>query len=623
MGQQHSYNCWLISNLTCPSATINPRMGTEVVWNSHFSAFTKRQFSKSCCRTWQTCWMCLLMFLEKIRMSSKYTNTKRCNMSRRTSFTVAWKSQILTRWYTLQKWWIWWIPWPPEESQKLSASKVEDIYSLLLCHSGQGSQYKVRVFHLSSPQKRNQTLEVKKMGRGFQLYLYISILICSYISIASLSGLERWELNGLSLPKEWHAHHNTGSSCLWCTVEVPVVYGGSVIGAWFRERCSSSGFVIFTLTKMSYWDSRWSGRRAQLPLFSTKIGIEGVNRWLLLLHISSPGIASAGGGWESAGLDDCVNWFLKAATLVERSLRLSITSCSAWLRWPKRTPWWKRPDGLSQGLLRPAWPHHTFRFGRGSQGADSGLDLETKVDRVNVELVRGECRRGIQLSQTRQMRAQRKQCFHTPQGNLRGGNLMEQRLPHAAETALALTLTSLSMDITPLSSEEYGIIAECLRVLAPFNAATVELSKQKRVSGPKVIPLRPMLNHSQQEEVRIATTPLCTSMTDHLRRQFRDRLQTLKSMSIMSLATLLGPRFKNIGFLAPQKQQRHWGGSWLNALLSCETACHCPPHHYHLHHHLHHNHPHQKLLSLWPKVIYTVHVFCPEDKTADATVEVQ
>lgn len=122
---------------------------------------------------------------------------------------------------------------------------------------------------------------------------------------------------------------------------------------------------------------------------------------------------------------------------------------------------------------------------------------------------------------------------------------------------MGAALASLSTDITRLSSEEYGVIAECLRVLAPFNDATVELSKEKRVSGPKVFPLLSMLNHSQQEEVRIATTPVCTSMADHLRRQLRDRLQTLKSMSIMSLATLRDPHFKNIGFLAPQKQQRH------------------------------------------------------------------
>nr|XP_033491419.1 zinc finger BED domain-containing protein 4-like [Epinephelus lanceolatus] len=48
-------------------------------------------------------------------------------------------------------------------------------------------------------------------------------------------------------------------------------------------------------------------------------------------------------------------------------------------------------------------------------------------------------------------------------------------------------LANLSTDITPLSSEEYGIIAGCLRVLAPFNDATVELSEEKRVSGSKQV----------------------------------------------------------------------------------------------------------------------------------------
>ncbi|XP_078023476.1 E3 SUMO-protein ligase ZBED1-like [Epinephelus lanceolatus] len=114
-------------------------------------------------------------------------------------------------------------------------------------------------------------------------------------------------------------------------------------------------------------------------------------------------------------------------------------------------------------------------------------------------------------------------------------------------------LANLSTDITPLSSEEYGIIAGCLRVLAPFNDATVELSEEKRVSGSKVIPLLSMLDHSLEEEVGNAQTPHSTSIVNHLRRQLRERLYQLQSMSIMSLSTLLDPRFKSIGFFSPSK----------------------------------------------------------------------
>ena len=42
-------------------------------------------------------------------------------------------------------------------------------------------------------------------------------------------------------------------------------------------------------------------------------------------------------------------------------------------------------------------------------------------------------------------------------------------------------------------------------------------------------------------------------MGEHLLRQLRERLHTLQSMSIMSLATLLDPRFKLIGFFSPSK----------------------------------------------------------------------
>lgn len=190
---------------------------------------------------------------------------------------------------------------------------------------------------------------------------------------------------------------------------------------------------------------------------------------------------------------------------------------------------------------------------------------------------------------------------------------MEQHLPHATETVLAQGICGSSFgQHGHRSTLIRGVWHYCWMFMCPGSIQWCHCGalQGERVSGPKVIPLLSMLNHSQQEEVRIETTLVCTSVADHIRRQLRDRLQTLKSMNIMSLATLRDPRFKNIGFLSPQKQQRHWGGSWLNGLLSCEAACHCSPHHYHLHHHLHHNHPHQKLLSLWSKIIYTVHVFC-------------
>ncbi|XP_030578793.1 uncharacterized protein LOC115775401 [Archocentrus centrarchus] len=119
---------------------------------------------------------------------------------------------------------------------------------------------------------------------------------------------------------------------------------------------------------------------------------------------------------------------------------------------------------------------------------------------------------------------------------------------------LGAALAGLHPDITPLSSEQYDIIADCLKVLSPFNDATVELSEEKRVSGSKVIPLLSMLHHAlEEEDLGMVQTPESTAMAESLRSQLREKLSALQPMSVMSLATLLDPRFKKIGFFSPNK----------------------------------------------------------------------
>ncbi|XP_029301006.1 zinc finger BED domain-containing protein 4-like [Cottoperca gobio] len=114
-------------------------------------------------------------------------------------------------------------------------------------------------------------------------------------------------------------------------------------------------------------------------------------------------------------------------------------------------------------------------------------------------------------------------------------------------------LAGLRTEIAPLSSRQYEIIAECLKVLSSFNDATVELSEEKRVSGSKVIPLLSMLHHALEEEMGLVQTPENTAMAESLKRQLREKFNNLQSMSIISLATLLNPRFKKIGFFSPNK----------------------------------------------------------------------
>ncbi|KAL3967060.1 chromosome alignment-maintaining phosphoprotein 1 [Sarotherodon galilaeus] len=110
----------------------------------------------------------------------------------------------------------------------------------------------------------------------------------------------------------------------------------------------------------------------------------------------------------------------------------------------------------------------------------------------------------------------------------------------------------LTTDIQPVSSEELGIISECLVVLAPFNDATTELSQEKRVSGSKVIPLLTMLDHCLNEQMEKSPS-IGSSLAQKLRMLLREKLDKIQTMSIMFLATLLDPRFRKLGFLSPAR----------------------------------------------------------------------
>ncbi|XP_042624981.1 E3 SUMO-protein ligase ZBED1-like isoform X2 [Cyprinus carpio] len=125
--------------------------------------------------------------------------------------------------------------------------------------------------------------------------------------------------------------------------------------------------------------------------------------------------------------------------------------------------------------------------------------------------------------------------------------LVELREPVGA------ALASLATEIPPLSSDEFSSVSACLALLSGFNDATAELSEEKRVSGSKVLPLLKMLDENLQEEMTDVASPVARQMGEHLKRQLREKLNTLQSMSIMSLSTMLDPRFKAMGFLSPTK----------------------------------------------------------------------
>ncbi|KAJ8348901.1 hypothetical protein SKAU_G00274900 [Synaphobranchus kaupii] len=80
--------------------------------------------------------------------------------------------------------------------------------------------------------------------------------------------------------------------------------------------------------------------------------------------------------------------------------------------------------------------------------------------------------------------------------------------------------------------------------------ATVELSEEKRVSGSKVIPLMNMLQRAVDSEGTNMTTVMAGKLAENLVRRLRDILSNLESLSVMTMATMLDPRFKTHGFFS-------------------------------------------------------------------------
>ncbi|XP_022535823.2 zinc finger BED domain-containing protein 4-like [Astyanax mexicanus] len=130
--------------------------------------------------------------------------------------------------------------------------------------------------------------------------------------------------------------------------------------------------------------------------------------------------------------------------------------------------------------------------------------------------------------------------------------LMLERIVEQKESVL-VSLASLKSDLPPLTTDDYKIIEETLCVLAPFNQVTVELSEEKRVSGSKVIPMLKMLHHSLQRNVSNVTTEIAINLVENLKRRLLETLCNLESLSVMTIPTLLDPRFKTMAFLSVSK----------------------------------------------------------------------
>ncbi|XP_036067046.1 zinc finger BED domain-containing protein 4-like [Oryzias melastigma] len=129
---------------------------------------------------------------------------------------------------------------------------------------------------------------------------------------------------------------------------------------------------------------------------------------------------------------------------------------------------------------------------------------------------------------------------------------MLERITEQKE-AVWVSLASLRNDITPLTPEDFDVIEEILRVLSPFEQATRELSEEKRVSGSKVIPLMRMIHIELQHQASTLTRPAAQELAENLKRRLTESTCNMESLSVMTLATLLDPRFKTVGFCSALK----------------------------------------------------------------------
>ncbi|XP_026122169.1 zinc finger BED domain-containing protein 4-like [Carassius auratus] len=89
----------------------------------------------------------------------------------------------------------------------------------------------------------------------------------------------------------------------------------------------------------------------------------------------------------------------------------------------------------------------------------------------------------------------------------------------------------------------------------PFKLATTELSEEQRVSASKLIPLYRMLQHKLSQKKGQSAQESTAQLGTHLQEGLHSRCGGYESFRALALATLLDPRFKNVGFGNPAKAQ--------------------------------------------------------------------
>ncbi|CAL9708171.1 unnamed protein product [Knipowitschia caucasica] len=153
---------------------------------------------------------------------------------------------------------------------------------------------------------------------------------------------------------------------------------------------------------------------------------------------------------------------------------------------------------------------------------------------------------------------------------------MFQRL-HEQREPLAAVLASLPTNLTSFSAEEYECISQCLKVLKPFNQATVELSEESWVSGSKMIPITKMLHHIITVECDQMNEGVGATLANHLKNNIKKKLGGFEKMTTLSKATILDPRFKQVAFCNPSDAQAAVEKLSQECVSLIETSDETPP----------------------------------------------
>ena len=113
---------------------------------------------------------------------------------------------------------------------------------------------------------------------------------------------------------------------------------------------------------------------------------------------------------------------------------------------------------------------------------------------------------------------------------------------HEQFEAITTTLCLVSQNQLCLTAEDKSLLSCSLEVLKPFLEATENISGDKYVSTPMIIPLIRLLQQSMLSHLDV---PLAATLASHLSSRF----SSIEGAYTTAVTTLLDPRFKKVPFL--------------------------------------------------------------------------